>query len=95
MPVTIPGRAPPRKYKLPPVVRPAVNHRITKEIMEKNAFQLKVRLDRNRSEQSAMYRREYNMIAGRLTHTGATAAVIRDTAIRNFVATHGQHHLPR
>ena len=92
--VAIAGRAPPRKQRAPPV-RPAVNHRITRELMEKNAFQLKVRLDRNRAEQSAMYRREYNMIAGRLTHTGATAAVIRDTAIRNFVATHGQHHLPR
>ena len=92
--VAIAGRAPPKKHKLP-TVRHAVNHRITRELMEKNACQLKVRLDRNRAEQSAMYRREYNMIAGRLENTGASQAVIRDTAVRNFVEMHGRFHLPR
>ncbi len=92
--VAIAGRAKPRKHR-PPTVRPAVNHRITKEIMEKNAFRLQHRMDRNKAEQAEMYRREFNMIAGRVAHTGATADVIRATAVRNFAATHGQHRLPR
>ncbi len=93
MPVAVVGRAPPRKPRLPPV-RPAVTHRLAKEAAERKAFHLQARMDRNRKETGEMYRRELNMITGRLTGTAA-ADVIRDTAIRNFVATHGQRHLPR
>jgi hypothetical protein len=95
MPVAVVGRVPPMKKPRLPHVRPAVTHRLAKEAAERNAFHLQARVDRDRKENGEMYRRELNMITGRLTGTGATAEVIRDTAIRNFVATHGQHHLPR
>jgi hypothetical protein len=93
MPVALVGRDPLPKPRLPHV-RPAVHHKLAKEAAERNAFHLQARLDRDRKERRQMYAREYNMIAGRLTGTG-TADVIRDTAIRNFVATHGERHLPR
>jgi hypothetical protein len=93
MPLAVVGRAPLKRPKLPHV-RPAVHHKLAKEAAERNAFHMQARLDRNHKETGEMYRREYNMIAGRLTGTG-TADVIRDTAVRNFVATHGQRHLPR
>jgi len=88
------GREREKKQKLEVLRRPFANT-VTKQMLEKHAAQLQIRLDRKKAETAENYRREYNLIAGRASAGGASAAHTAAVATRNFVATHGARHLPK
>ena len=54
-----------------------------------------VRIDRRKMESASNYQTEYNRIVGRIARGGLNHQEIRAQGIRDFVATHGQRHLPK
>ncbi len=67
---------------------------LTREMVERHAVNLQVRIDRRKAE-SANYQTEYNRNLGRIALGGLNHQEIRTRAVRDFVATQGQRHLPK
>ena len=83
-----------RQKKLETLRKPFANV-MTKEMAEKHAFRLQRRIDLQHAEKLRAYQTEYNNIAGRASHGGASADHIAAVAMRNFTQTHGARHLPK
>ncbi len=68
---------------------------LTRAMVERHAVNLQVRIDRRKMESASNYQTEYNRIVGRIARGGLNHQEIRAQATRDFVATHGQRHLPK
>ena len=68
---------------------------LTREMVEKHAVNLQVRIDRRKMESANNFQTEYNRIVGRIARGGLNHQEIRAQATRDFMATHGQRHLPK
>ena len=81
-----------RKIK---VLRKPFANPLTREMVERHAVNLQVRIDRRKAESTNNYQTEYNRIVGRIARVGVNQEEIRVQAMRDFMATHGQRHLPK
>ena len=77
------------------ILREPFANPITRAMVEKHAVNLQVRIDRRKAESVADYRREYSRIVGWIAHGGLNRDEVTVQATRDFVATHGQRHLPK
>ena len=92
--VTLAGTAKSKKKKLAVTRRPFANH-VTPESVQLHAMNHQVRIERRKKEHANQYRLEYNNIVGMVYKAGATAQNLHAIATRNFVAMHGERHLPK
>ena len=80
--------------KIKTLRRPFANP-VTRAMVERRAVNLQVRIDRRKAESVSNYQTEYNRILGRIALGGLNHQEIQARAVRDFVATHGQRHLPK
>jgi hypothetical protein len=86
-----PAKAKPEKTRrLAPARRPFSHH-----TAQNAAVNLQARVERKKAEHANQYRLEYNNIVGMAHTAGATAQNLHAVAMRNFVAMHGERHLPK
>jgi hypothetical protein len=86
-----PAKAKPEKTRrLAPVRRPFAHHTALD-----TAVNLQARMERRKAEHANQYRLEYNNIVGMAQKAGATAQNLHAISMRNFVAMHGERHLPK
>ena len=91
--VALAGHEKEKKRKIAALRKPFANH-MTREMVERHAVNLQVRIDRRKTESANDYQREFNRIAGRIARGGVNAAEVTRQATQSFVALHGQRHLP-
>jgi hypothetical protein len=89
------GKRPPPGRKFKAGAPLPFSNIVTREMAERHAVNVKVRMDRLAAERVANYRSEYDAIAGRAHRGGANAQQATADARRHFAAMHGAEHLPR
>jgi hypothetical protein len=92
--VVLAGHEKEKMRKIATLRKPFANP-LTRAMVEKHAVNLQVRIDRRKAESASNYQTEYNRILGRIAQGGLNYHEIRVQATRDFVATHGQRHLPK
>ena len=92
--VLLAGHEKEKMRKIKALRKPFANP-LTREMVEKHAVNLQVRIDRRKAESANNYQTEYNQIAGRIARGDLNAHEVTVQATRDFVATHGQRHLPK
>jgi hypothetical protein len=92
--VVLAGHEKAMQRKIKTLRKPFANP-LTREMVERHAVNLQVRIDRRKAESASNYQAEYNRILGRIALGGLNHEEIRRRAVRDFVATHGQRHLPK
>ena len=92
--VALAGTPKAKKKKLAVMRRPFAN-RIALDNVQMHAVNIQTRIDRRKAEHANQYRLEYNNIVGMAHQAGATAQNLHAIAMRNFVAMHGERHLPK
>ena len=86
---------PKKQFKPPPpsvLGRMKFHNRLTPEMAERHAANIKLRNDRIEAEKATNHRTEYNMMVGRQAkqHPHAKAAALRAAATKNYKAFHGK-----
>ena len=86
---------PKKQFKPPPpsvLGRLKLHNRLTPEMAERHAQNVKLRNDRIDAEKAANHRTEYNIMVGHAAkqHPHAKAAAVRAAAAKNYKAFHGK-----
>ena len=86
---------PKKQFKPPPpsvLGRLKFNNRLTPEMAERHAQNIKMRNDRIEAEKAANHRTEYQIMVGHQAkqHPHAKAAALRAAATKNYKAFHGK-----
>ena len=86
---------PRKQFKPPPpsvLGRVRLHNRLTPEMAERHAANVKLRNDRIEAEKAANHRTEYNIMIGHQAkqHPYAKAATLRVAAAKNYKAIHGK-----